>query len=56
MKKIINCKKCNALYEMTPEKKKCVNLGCTEYNKKLRRYDASRQKRKKEKIQFQEEE
>ena len=46
MKKIINCKKCNALYEMTPESKKCVNLGCTEYNKIIRRRNVRKNEKK----------
>lgn len=50
------CKSCKRELEISDKHKKCVNLGCTEYNKKLRRYDANRKKRQKEKIQCKEEE
>ena len=49
------CKSCHKELEINNEHKKCVNLGCTEYNKKLRRYNANK-KRQEEKVKFQEEE
>ena len=37
--RITNCKVCRKPYDITSKHKKCVNLGCTEYNKKVRRTD-----------------
>jgi len=53
---IKDCRVCNRALKFYKSYKLCANLGCTQYNKKHRRYDASKQKRKKEKIQCQEEE
>jgi len=52
---IKDCKRCNNRLKFIRKWKYCANLGCTEYKKKLRRYDV-RKKNEKEKIQFQEEE
>ena len=55
MSKVVTiCKSCNKELEISDKHKKCVNLGCTEYNKKLRRYNANK-KRQEEKIQCKEE-
>ena len=35
--RITNCKVCRKPYDITSKHKKCVNLGCTEYNKLIRR-------------------
>ena len=51
MSKIITtCKGCNKQLEITKKHKKCVNLGCVEYNKIIRRNNAVRQNREEKKI------
>ena len=47
--KVTKCQSCNKELEFLRTHKKCVNLGCTEYNKKLRRYDVSQSKKEDEK-------
>jgi len=52
---IKDCKICNKSLKFFKTYKLCANLGCTEYNKKLRRYDVQ-EDHEKEKVKFQEEE
>ena len=56
MREITKCKLCNKSLELTQTFKKCVNLGCTEYNKRIRRNNANKQKRYEKKIRGEEEE
>jgi len=49
-KKIVNCGSCNNPLKFFRTFKKCVNVGCVDYNKHLRRYDANKQKRNEEEI------
>ena len=56
MREITKCKLCRRDLEISQFFKKCVNLGCTEYNKQIRRRNANRQKRQKNTIQSYEEE
>ncbi len=49
-KKIKQCGSCNELLKFYRTFKKCVNLGCVDYNKHLRRYDAVHKKREEKKI------
>lgn len=56
MREITECKLCKRQLQISQNTKKCVNLGCTEYNKRIRRNNANRQKRQKNKIQSYEEE
>jgi len=56
MREITKCKLCNKDFELTQSYKICVNLGCTEYNKRIRRNNASKQKRYEKKIRGEEEE
>tara|TARA_A100001035_G_scaffold229285_1_gene190865 strand:- start:20384 stop:20560 length:177 start_codon:yes stop_codon:yes gene_type:complete len=53
MSKIIAvCKSCNVAMQITRTFKKCTNLGCLEYNKRIRRRIASKQIRKEKEIQL----
>ena len=45
--KVTKCQSCNKELEFLRTHKKCVNLGCTEYNRLLRRYDAKKEKKEK---------
>tara|TARA_R100001082_G_scaffold26289_1_gene13065 strand:+ start:1555 stop:1743 length:189 start_codon:yes stop_codon:yes gene_type:complete len=47
---IKNCGSCGKPLEFFRTFKKCVNLGCVNYNKHIRRYDAVHKKRKEKKI------
>ncbi len=51
-----HCNKCGKLIAKEKNIWKCVNLGCTEYNKQVRRNRANRKKRQKKEILIQEEE
>lgn len=56
MREITECKLCKRQLQISQNTKKCVNLGCIEYNKLIRRYNANKQKRQKDQIQSHEEE
>ncbi len=47
MREITKCKLCNKDFELTQTIKKCVNLGCTKYNVRIRRRINVRKKNEK---------
>ena len=51
-----HCKACNKQLKIFAAKKKCVNLGCIEYNVWIRRNNANKQKRYEKVIRKEEEE
>ena len=51
-KKIKFCGSCNEPLKFYRTFKKCVNLGCIDYNKHMRRYDAVHKDRKENEIQL----